>query len=158
MWWKYYSRKKNLGFTADVITIRRDRGGGRRRVVNIEVDRLRKKFIFSIPSNEEGLCCAKAIVFAKAHWIGDQRKTNGLRDNRRPALVNAVRKLHEDAKVPLGLCSYNEIKQFEEFFNIQIAVVSTQNLNKVSLCIQFILLLLHDFLKLKNESDFLCTL
>ena len=124
--------KLDSGFVADVISIRRDRGAGRRRVVNIDVDRLRKKAILSIPSDEEGLCCAKAIVFAKAHLLKDQRAINGLRDRRRPTLLNAARKLHEDANVPLGPCSYSEIQKFEDYLDIQIVVFSTQNLNKVS--------------------------
>lgn len=124
--------KLDSGFVADIITINRDRGAGRQRVINIDVDRLRKKSIFPIPSDDEGLCCAKAIVYAEAYAKKDKKTVNSLRRDQRPALINAARALHEVANVPLGPCTYNEISVFEEFLELQIVVFSAQNSNKVS--------------------------
>lgn len=121
------------GFTADVITINRDVGAGgqKRRVINVEIDRLRKSSILSIPPDNEGLCCAKAIVYALAHLEKNSTAINSMRDRRRPALINKARSLHADAGVPLGPCTYSEIAIFEEHLDLQIVVISTSNQNKV---------------------------
>lgn len=121
------------GFSVDVITIRRDYGGGRtnRRVINVEVDRLRKKCIFPIPYDNEGLCCAKAIVYGLAYVNKDRTALNAVRDFRRPALMNRAKTLHEAAQVPLGPCTFTEVALFEQHLNVQIAVFSTDALNKV---------------------------
>ena len=120
-------------FTVDVITIRRDVGAGRvRKVVNIEVDRLRKKSILAIPSDEDNLCCAKAILFALAHLNKDTRLINTLRNRRSPVLLNRAQNLHQAAGVPLGPCTYLEIGTFENHLNLQIVVISSDNLNRVS--------------------------
>lgn len=123
--------KLDSGFTVDVITIRLDVGGAHTKVVNIPIDRLRKKSILCIPEEARGLCCAMAISYAKAHMEDDKKSKNALRDTRRPALVKRAEDLHEAAGVPLGTCTYAEIGQFEEFLDIQIVVVSSENLNKV---------------------------
>lgn len=49
----------------------------------------------------------------------------------RPALMNRARKLHEDAGVPKGPCTFKEIAQFEDFLQMQIAVLSSENCNRV---------------------------
>lgn len=132
--------KLDSGFVADIITITRDRGAGRQRVINIEVDRLRKKSIFAIPSDDVGLCCAKAIVYAEAYVKNSRKALNSLRNTDRPALINAARALHEVANVPLGPCTYEEISIFEEYLQLQIVVISAHNLNKVSFFLSFLLL------------------
>lgn len=131
--------KLDSGFVADIITITRERGAGRQRVINIEVDRLRKKSIFPIPSDGDGLCCAKAIVYAEAYVKNSRKALNSLRNADRPALINAARALHEVANVPLGPCTYEEISIFEEYLELQIVVISAQNLNKVSFFLSFYL-------------------
>ena len=118
------------GFQLDVITVHRPVGAGRK-IVNISTDRIKKKCIFVIPPDDEGLCCAKAIVFALAHSNGDRTAMNSMRDLRRPNLINRARSLHEEAGVPAGPCTLLEIRQFEEHLNVQIAVFSSENLNKV---------------------------
>lgn len=124
------------GFMTDVITIRRDAGEGRNRpVMNVEIDRLIKKSILSIPNDDSGLCCAKAIVYALAHLENDRAAINAMRDRRRPALLKRAQDLHAAAGVPLGPCTYREIGIFEQHLNVQIVVISTTNLNKVYICI-----------------------
>lgn len=123
------------GFTADVITIRRDVGAGRRKVINVDVDRLKKRSILNIPNDKRGLCCAKSIVYALAHLDKDKRAINALRHRQRPALLKRAIDLHKKAKVPIGPCTYKEIDMFEKYLNVQIVVFSTQNSNKVSILI-----------------------
>lgn len=123
------------GFSVDVITIARPLGAGGRKITNIAVDRLQKRCVLSIPTDDEGLCCAKAIVFAKAHLENDRAAMNALRDVRRPALINRARELHAAARVPLGPCTFSEIAQFENYLDIQIAVLSSENRNRVNIII-----------------------
>lgn len=122
------------GFSVNVLAIHRDVGAGKRfrKVINVETDRLRKQAILAIPSDNEGLCCAKAIVFALAHLENNSREIETLRKRNRPALMNRARQLHADSGVPLGPCTYSEIRQFEDYLNVQIVVFSTENLNKVT--------------------------
>ena len=123
----------DTGFNIDVITIRKDVGAGKfRKITNIEIDRLRKKSILAIPFDEQGLCCAKAIVYGLAHLEGDRTAIDAMRRRNRPALLKRAIKLHEDADVPLGPCTYAEISKFESFLNVQIVVISSENLNKVN--------------------------
>ncbi|XP_035232165.1 uncharacterized protein LOC118203959 [Stegodyphus dumicola] len=122
----------DTGFSVDVITIRRPVSVGRnRKVIIISVDRLSKRSILAIPYNEEGLCCAKAIVYALAHLKKDSSAINALRNHRRPTLMNRARQLHLDANVPLGPCTFAEIAIFEDHLDTQIAVFSSENLNRV---------------------------
>lgn len=120
------------GFLVDVITIRRDVGAGKnRKVINIEVDRLRMKSVFAVPIDPQGLCCAKAIVYALAHLRGDTTAINAIRRPTRPALLNRAKELHEAAGVPLGPCTYKEIATFEDHLNVQIVVFSAEAMNRV---------------------------
>lgn len=123
------------GFTADVLTIRRDVGAGgqRKKITNVEVDRLTKRSVLSIPSDDQGLCCAKAIVYALAHLHNDRSAIKSLQDRERPALTNRALQLFKAAGITPGPCTYEEIAVFEEHLNVQIVVFSTANLNKVSL-------------------------
>lgn len=128
----------DAGFLLDVITVHRAVGAGRK-IVNISTDRIRKKCIFVIPPDNEGLCCAKAIVYALAYLNGDTSSINAMRDQRRPNLINRARSLHEKAGVPLGPCTLLEIRQFEEYLDIQIAVFSSENLNKVCFILNYLI-------------------
>ena len=122
----------DAGFNIDITTIHVDVGAGRiRKVINIPIDRIRKQSILTIPPDDIGLCGAKAIVMAIAHLENDERAKNALKDRRRPALMKRALQLHNDAGVPVGPCSYSDLAKFEAFLNIQIAVISAENLNKV---------------------------
>lgn len=125
--------KLDEGFLVTVITIINPVGAGRRKISNIELDRLEKKSVLKIPYDDEGLCCAKAIVYAIAHLENNQTAINSLRRTDRPALINRARELHAEAGVPLGPCTYSEIAMFEEHLNLQISVLSADNRNRVSL-------------------------
>ncbi|KMQ81833.1 hypothetical protein RF55_25059, partial [Lasius niger] len=118
------------GFTVDVITIRRPVGAGRMKGNNVEDACLKKKSILKIPEDDEGLCCAKAILYALAHLDQDKTAIVTLRDKHRPALMNRARILHEESGVPPGPCTYTEVAQFERHLNIQIGVVVAENMNE----------------------------
>ncbi|GBN24864.1 hypothetical protein AVEN_161208-1 [Araneus ventricosus] len=64
------SKKKTLRLDEklifDIVTIRRPIGAGRKSILNIEVDRLRKTSVVAIPSDNESICCARAIVVGHA--------------------------------------------------------------------------------------------
>ncbi|XP_035234055.1 uncharacterized protein LOC118205892 [Stegodyphus dumicola] len=122
----------DTGFSVDVITIKRPVGaGGNRKVINISMDRLRKQSILPIPYDDEGLCCAKAIVYALAHLNDYKAAIKAMKDRRRPALVKHAKELHMAANVPLGPCTFAEIAIFEDHLDVQIAVISSENLNRV---------------------------
>ncbi|XP_035214601.1 uncharacterized protein LOC118188296 [Stegodyphus dumicola] len=125
----------DTGFSVDVITIRRPVGaGGNRKVINISMDRLRKQSILSIPYDDEGLCCAKAIVYALAHLHMDTTAIKAMQKCCRPALVKRAKELlelHMAANVPLGPCTFSEIAIFEDHLDVQIVVFSSENLNRV---------------------------
>ena len=124
--------KLDEGFSADVITIRRDVGAGRRKVCNVKVDRLQKKSVLAIAYDDEGMCCGKAIACALAHLDEDKAAIKSFGDSRRPALLHRkALELYEAAGVEPGPCSYSEIAKFEDYLNVQIAVISLENMNKV---------------------------
>lgn len=120
------------GFLIDIITIRREVGAGGRKITNIEIDRLKNKSVLTIPYDTKGLCCAKAILYALAHVERDQKAINAMRDIRRPALKTRAEDLHRAAGVPIGPCTFADIAIFEKHLNVQVVVISTQNMNKVS--------------------------
>ena len=93
-------------------------GGGRRKIANISLDRLEKHCILPIPPDDENLCCAKAIVFAKAHLDNDRTAINAMKRRDRPALMKRARDLHANPRVPLGPCTFGEIAQFEDHLNV----------------------------------------
>ncbi|GIY16091.1 DNA-directed DNA polymerase [Caerostris darwini] len=94
---KVLQSKKSIqldsAFKVEVITIRRSVGAGRSKVANISLDRLRKKSIFSIPTDDDNLCCAKAIVFALAHAKKDSTAMEAIRKHNRPALKKSAQEL-----------------------------------------------------------------
>ncbi|KMQ81962.1 hypothetical protein RF55_24655, partial [Lasius niger] len=120
----------NSGFTVDVVTIRRPVGAGRTKVTNVEMACLKKRSILTIPKDDKGLCCAKAIVFALAHLHQDQRAIETLRKRKGTALISRARELHHNAGVPAGPCTYREVALFERHLDIQIVVVASDNMNE----------------------------
>lgn len=104
------------------------------KITNIELDTLgKKKSVLEIPFDDEGLCCANAIVHGLAHLESDKTAINSLRRTDRLELMNRARELHVEARIPLGPCTYREIAIFKEHLNIQISVLSADNQNRVSL-------------------------
>ncbi|GBN82248.1 hypothetical protein AVEN_159755-1 [Araneus ventricosus] len=114
----------------DIVTVRRPIGAGRKSILNIEVDRLRKKSVVAIPSDNENICCARAIVVGHAA-ITKNRQYNSIRNGSKPLQKTLALKLHEHSGVPIGPCGLDEIKKFEELLDVQIHVISAEHFNKI---------------------------
>lgn len=63
-------------------------------------------------TNDDGLCCARAIVVAKAIADEDER-LKIIKDSRSNLQEDLARSLHEEARVPIGPCGLDQIKLFE---------------------------------------------
>ncbi|GBN29549.1 hypothetical protein AVEN_50442-1, partial [Araneus ventricosus] len=113
----------------DIVTVRRPIGAGRKSILNIEVDRLRKKSVVAIPSDNENICCARAIVVGHAA-ITKNQQYNSIRNGSKPLQKTLALKLHEQSGVPIGPCGLDEIKKFEELLDVQIHVISAEHFNK----------------------------
>ncbi len=75
--------------------------------------------------NQDELCCARALVTAKAR-LDKHEKWDTIRQGR-PIQATLAADLHRDAGVPLGICGIPEIKQFQEYLiDYQINVVSKE--------------------------------
>jgi hypothetical protein len=92
-------------------------GTGRKRdVVNLE-SFLRKKDCIIQIKNKDDLCCARAIVVAKAKFDKDPHY-EAIRKPNRAMQSRLARELHESAGVPLGPCGIPEVKKFQDAFLI----------------------------------------
>lgn len=118
------------GFSVDVAVIRRPRGGARKKINVVDVDRLKKRSIHSILEDEYGVCCAKAILLALVFVDGDP-EIETLRHPRNTVLLRRALALHEATKIPVGPCGLQEIEEFEKYLKVQVVVISTAALNKV---------------------------
>ncbi|GBO22008.1 hypothetical protein AVEN_233917-1 [Araneus ventricosus] len=114
----------------DVVTIKRPRGAGKKPVLNIGIDRLRKKSVISISFDDEGICCARAIVVGHA-VATNHPKYNAIRNGKWPLQKTLALQLHQNSGVPVGACGLDEIKKFEQFLNVQIHVISSENFDKL---------------------------
>ncbi|GIX66992.1 hypothetical protein CEXT_340401 [Caerostris extrusa] len=54
-------------FSVQVIIAKRSVGARRSKITNISLDRLRNIAILLLPTDDDNLCCAKAIVIGLAH-------------------------------------------------------------------------------------------
>ena len=62
--------------------------------------------------DDDTLCCARAIVVAKA--IADEdEQSEIIKHSRSPLQKQRAQKLHEEARVPIGPCGLDQIKLFE---------------------------------------------
>ena len=87
----------------------------------------KKKKIIRI-QNDDDLCCARAIVTAKAN-IDEHEKWNSIRQGRN-IQGDLAKELHGMAGVPIGQCGLEEIKLFQEVLHgYQIHVVSQEHFN-----------------------------
>ena len=66
--------------------------------------------------NDDELCCARAIIVAKA--IADEDPhVNLIKDSRKQIQKELARTLQEEARVPIGPCGLEQIKLFEKILN-----------------------------------------
>ncbi|MEW8544218.1 MAG: hypothetical protein AB2693_11855, partial [Candidatus Thiodiazotropha sp.] len=97
--------------------------------VNTRQFLLQKQCIIQI-TNDDDLCCARAIVTAKAK-IDRHDQWNNIRQGRH-IQEQLAKELHEKAGVPLKQCGIDEIKQFQLVLqNYQILVISKEHFNGI---------------------------
>ena len=88
-----------------------------------------KKSIIQI-RNSDKLCCARALVTAIAR-IENHPQWNSIRQGRDIQKQLAL-ELHEKAKVPVGICGLEEVKQFQTVLHeYQIHVLSKEHFNGI---------------------------
>ena len=116
--------------SVNVVHVEMPQGGtGRKRdVVNLE-SFLRKKDCIVQIKNKDDLCCARAIVVAKAKLDNDPQYKSIV--SRTGTLQSRLtRELHESAGVSLGSCGIPEIKKFQTALpGYQLNVISKEHLN-----------------------------
>lgn len=106
-----------------------------------------KKSVIRIMNND-GLCCARAIIVSKA-VADDHPQLKAIKDSRNPLQKTMAEKLQEEARVPLGPFGLNQIKLFENILNkYQFVVVSAEHghaiIHKGPASDKQIMLLMHD--------------
>ena len=105
-----------------------DGTGRKRNVVNLQ-NYLNKKRCFIQIKNKDELCCARAVVVAKAKLDKDP-PMKSLFAPRGTLQDRLARELHETAIVPLGPCGIGEIKKFQAVLpGYQLNIVSKEHLN-----------------------------
>ena len=106
-------------------------GGAQKRCkfVNTEKFLVDKRCVIRI-RNDDNLCCARAIVTARAK-LEEHEKWNSIRQGR-DIQRNMAKDLHSQAGVPPGPCGIEEIKKFQEVFpDYQIHIVSADHFNGI---------------------------
>jgi hypothetical protein len=128
--------QSNTQFTLDesvninVVHMEMPHGGARKRrdVINLQSYLNKKGCIVQIKNKDE-LCCARAIIVAKAKFDKDPQY-KCIANNQKPLQGRLAHKLHEAAGVPLGPCGIPEIKRFQAVLPAyQLNMVSKEHLN-----------------------------
>ena len=94
--------------------------------------RFLKRSILRI-NNTDNLCCARAIVTAKA-YVDPHPKWESFKRGFKIQTLEAKR-LHAEVDVPIGPCGYDELKQFAQapsLFGYQLLIVDAKRQYKVS--------------------------
>lgn len=77
--------------------------------------------------NDDELCCARAIVVAKA-IVDDDPQSEIIKHSRSPLQKQRALNLHKEARVPLGPCGLDQIKLFEIILcDYQFVVISAEH-------------------------------
>ena len=112
------------GFSASMTLIRRDVKGGKRkgykpgeRIWSEVVKELKSVHVIT---NEDNLCCARAIVVMREYAKKQAGEPNTFETIRRHRQKNAqqlkeAKLLHQEAGVPEGTCGMEEIQKFQQF-------------------------------------------
>ena len=100
-------------FEIDIIHVRNPKGRGRKKMIDVDLEKfLSEKKCFIQISNKDELCCARAIITAKAK-IDNHPLYGSIRHGRGIQEILA-KKLHEDADVQIGACGLDEVKKFQK--------------------------------------------
>ena len=104
--------------------------GTKRNEINIEKHLARKGSIILIQNKDE-LCLARALVVSIAKIEKDCQYYHII-NNRRPLPSHLAKELHQKAKVLLGTCGLNEVKQFQTYLSdYQINIGSKEHQNSI---------------------------
>ena len=116
------------GFSASMALIKRDVKGGKRTGykpgVRIWSEVCKELKSVHVITNEDNLCCARAIVvmreYAK-HKAGEENTFETIRRHRykNSHQLKEAKLLHQDAGVPEGLCGQEEIEKFQQLLGPQ---------------------------------------
>ena len=127
-------------FVVDLTYVRPPRGTGRRKLgSDAFVNMVKSKNSCIEITNKDDLCCARALVTARAYQHKDQSRLHmseytTIRQGRDLQKTKA-RELHRLAKVPEGPCGLPEIREFEKVLpDYQIIVVSADHGNAIVHC------------------------
>jgi len=115
----------------DVTYVQTPQGGAGKRCkyVNTEKFVVDKRCLIRI-QNEDDMCCARALVTAKAR-LDQHEKWSTMRKGGKIQTRMAT-ELHENANVPLGSCGIEEVKQFQSVFpGYQIHIISAEHFNSI---------------------------
>lgn len=97
-----------------------------RDVVNID-SYLREKFYIIQIKNKHELCCARAIILAKAKYDKDPQYKSIVKHDR-PMQTCLAQELHELSDLPLGPCGIPEVKKFQAVLpGYQLNVILKEN-------------------------------
>ena len=92
-----------------------------------EVRKRMKQSEINIPRTDDGLCCARAIVTAKA-WVDGHPQWRSFKRGFKIQLQAAI-DLHGETQVPLGPCGYEELEAFSKapsMYDYQLLVVDAE--------------------------------
>ncbi|XP_045215064.2 uncharacterized protein LOC123565260 [Mercenaria mercenaria] len=119
------------GLMFDVIHVNMPNGGSRKKCHYVNLEKtLKEKRCFIRIQNDDDLCCARALITAKAK-LDQHEKWNSIRQGREIQKQLAER-LHKNAGVFLGPCGIDEIKKFQKALcGYQINIVSADHFNGI---------------------------
>lgn len=104
--------------------------GTKRSEINLEKHLAKKGSIVRIQNKDE-LCLARALVVAIAKIEKDNRYKQ-IANHRYPMQTRLANELHQKARVEIGSCGLDEVKQFQTYLtDYQINVVSKDHLNSI---------------------------
>ncbi|WAR14681.1 ZN358-like protein [Mya arenaria] len=118
-------------FNIDIVHVQNPYGKGHSKKPFVDISRLLKSkgSVIQIRNNDE-LCCARAIVTAKAR-VENHPEWNNIRQGRSIQQILAEQ-LHVKAGVPLGKCGIEEVKKFQAALpQYQIHVLSKDHFNGI---------------------------
>ena len=127
-------------FMVDLTYLRPPRGTGRRKLgSDAFVNMVKSKHSCIESTNKDALCCARALLTARAHRQKDQSHQhwndfNAIKKGTSVQKTKAV-ELHRLAKVPEGPCGLPEIRQLEKVLSdYQVVVVSANHGSAIVHC------------------------
>jgi hypothetical protein len=104
--------------------------GTKRSEINLEKHLAKKGSIIRIQNTDE-ICLARALVVAIAKIENDSRYYHII-DSRRPLQKRLAHDLHQKARVEIGSCGLDKVKQFQTYLaDYQINIVSKEHQNSI---------------------------